>query len=76
VRPDDLHEVLRRQPFVPFRRYLSTGETFDVRHRENALVGRAVVVLHVPALNLPLPAGTPRVIVSLLHVVKIEVPEI
>lgn len=38
MRPQDILELLRAEPFEPFEMQLSTGECFAVRHPENLLV--------------------------------------
>ena len=38
--PQDLFDLLRRRPFVPFRIFATDGRTFDVRHPDQALVLR------------------------------------
>jgi hypothetical protein len=41
VRPNDLFEWSRANPFVPFRIHLNGGRTFDIRHPELIQVGRS-----------------------------------
>ena len=41
MRPEDIREFLRRQPFRPFRLTLTDGRTYDVMHPELAMVGRS-----------------------------------
>jgi hypothetical protein len=72
MRPDDLQELLRRQPFQPFRLHLTTGVVLEVRHPELALVARSVVVVQVPAANYPFTITLRRVIVVLLHIVLVD----
>ena len=48
MRPDDILDMLRRQPFLPFRIHLSNGQTYDIRHPEIALVTRAAIVIGIP----------------------------
>ena len=53
MRPDDILDMLRRQPFLPFRLYLSNGTTYDIRHPEIALVTRAAIVIGIPGTASP-----------------------
>ena len=39
----DLQSALRRQPFKPFRLFVSDGAAFDVRHAEMCVRGRRSV---------------------------------
>ena len=47
MRPEELTALLRRQPFIPLRVYLTDGHTSEVRHPKAMMVSRshAVVVL-------------------------------
>ncbi len=49
MRPNDILELLRAQPFRPFRLSLSDGREFEVRHPEMAMVGRSTVHIGIPA---------------------------
>lgn len=48
MRPDDILDLLRRQPFTPIRLHLSNGRVFDVRHPDQAIVLRSRVIVGVP----------------------------
>ena len=72
MRPDDFLLLLRKQPFEPFRLYLSTGETYDIRHPEMAVVERSIVWIHVPATGVLVPLLERRLFVVLLHIVRGE----
>jgi hypothetical protein len=67
----ELHEVARRQPFEPFRLHLTTGTTYDVRHRDLIMVGRRSAIIGIS--NQPQSTVYDRTIkVDLLHIVGIE----
>lgn len=68
MRPDDLHQLLRRQPFQPFRLHLSNGRTYDVRHPELVLVGRSSLIIGTPAPEWPFPVVADYDVVALLHI--------
>ena len=65
-----IKESLSRRPFEPFRIRLSSGDTFDVRHPENALMVRAGVYVAAPDEKGELPETA--TCCSLLHVAAIE----
>jgi hypothetical protein len=68
MRPDDLRELLRQQPFIPLRLHLTGGMVFEVRHPEMAVVSRSTVLIELPQLG-----GVHRVAtLALLHVVWVE----
>lgn len=64
-----IRDALARRPFEPFRLVLSSGDTCEVRHPENALLlrGGAYVAEHD---NGHLPERA--VFCSLLHVAAVE----
>jgi hypothetical protein len=67
--PQDLLELLRTRPFIPFRIYATDGRTYDVRHPDQALVLRSRVILPHQT-----PDGIPETSehLALLHVIRAE----
>jgi hypothetical protein len=47
MRPDAIRELLRKQPFRPFRVYVSDGATYDVAHPEAARVQAMMLIIDV-----------------------------
>lgn len=69
---DALRELLSNVPFVPFRLYLSEGNTLDIRHRELVLPGRQYFVVGIPEADraeLPLDRFQ---MVFYMHVSRVE----
>ena len=64
-----LLEALRRRPFEPFRVRLSSGDVYEVRHPENALLLRGGVYV---ALGSDGDLPERAVFCSLLHIAAIE----
>ncbi len=60
-----LNELLRRQPFQPFRLKLSNSEAVDIRNP-------ALVVLMKRDIFIADPSGDRFHIYSLMHVVRVE----
>lgn len=67
---EKLREHLRRQPFHPFRVFLSDGSKHDVRHPEMAFLTRREIIIAVSQDVGGFPERT--VICDLLHVTRIE----
>lgn len=69
MRPDDLLELVRRQPFAPFRIHITDGSMYDVVHPDQIIVLRSRAVLAVGGSN-----GVPDRLehVGLVHVVRLE----
>jgi hypothetical protein len=63
-------ELLTQRPFRPFRLVTSSGQTYDVRHPEMALLTRASMLVGVELADDGVPAGFK--ICSLLHVTAVE----
>ncbi len=70
---DDLLQRIRERPFHPFVVVTTDGTKYDVRHPEMLMPGRRTVTI-----GLPDDPGTPvydrQVIVSMLHVQRLELP--
>src|SRR5687768_10982415 len=72
MRLEDIRSLTRAVPFRPFRVFLSTGETFDIRHPD--MIMASLGAAHIAT---PPPGGTAdqadrATIVSLIHIQKIE----
>lgn len=63
-------DLLRQQPFRPFRLVMSSGKTYDVRHPEMAMLTRTDILVGVGETKEGVPAEFK--ICSLLHVTAIE----
>jgi hypothetical protein len=66
----DLIELLRTRPFVPFRIYATDGRTYDVRHPDQALVLRTRVILPLMTSQAEVPERSEHL--ALVHVVRLE----
>lgn len=67
--PHDLLELLRNQPFTPLRLHTTDGQTYDVRHPDQALVLQTRVVLGAGGKN-GVPDRTEHL--ALAHIVRVE----
>ena len=63
-------ELLTQRPFKPFRLVMSSGQTYDVRHPEMALLTRSDLLVGIDETEDGVPAEFR--ICSLLHVSAIE----
>jgi len=64
------HDLLHATPFVPFRLVMSSGQTYDVRHPEMAMLTRSDILVGIGDIRDGIPARFK--ICSLLHVTAIE----
>ncbi len=62
--------LLTTKPFRPFRLVMSSGQTYEVRHPEMALLTRTDILVGIDADEDNVPARFN--ICSLLHVVTVE----
>ena len=69
MRPEDIREFARRQPFIPYRLHLTGGKTYDVVHPDQVIVLRSRVIIGVGDNN-----GIPEHAehIALIHIVRIE----
>ncbi len=72
MRPEDIREFLKRQPFQPFRVTLTDGRSYDVLHPELALLGRSWVALGLARPGDSEVVADRLITVSLLHIMQIE----
>ena len=72
MRAADVRDLLRCEPFVPFRIRLTDGTVYEIRHPEMVWVRRSVVLVGVEARQGQAPADTDHDIVKLLHIVRVE----
>ena len=63
-------DLLTQRPFRPFRLVMSSGQTYDIRHPEMALLTRTDILVGIDADEDDVPARFN--ICSLLHVVTVE----
>lgn len=63
-------ELLRKRPFEPFRLVMSSGETYEVRHPEMALLTRSDMLVGLDETRDGVPARFK--ICSLLHITAVE----
>ena len=72
MRPDDIRQLLQRQPFEAFRIFLVDGTTYDIRDPDLIVVGRSALEIGFPAARLSKPLLHREVLVALLHVTRLE----
>lgn len=63
-------ELLAQRPFRPFRLVMSSGQTYEVRHPEMALLTRTSILVGIDVADDGVPAEFK--ICSLLHVTAAE----
>ena len=63
-------ELLSQRPFKPFRLVMSSGQTYDVRHPEMAMLTRTSILVGIDDSEDGIPAEFK--ICSLLHVTAVE----
>ena len=63
-------ELLTQRPFKPFRLVMSSGQSYDVRHPEMAMLTRTSILVGIDEADDGVPAEFK--ICSLLHVTAVE----
>jgi hypothetical protein len=72
MRPEAIRNLLRREPFTPFRIYVSDGGVFEVRHPEMALVTQRAILVALPQDHGAGQIPSNFHILALLHVTRLE----
>jgi hypothetical protein len=72
MRPDDIREVMRRQPFRPFRLILSNNVVHEIRHRDFVFVTRSVLKIGSAVMDGEEPDQEKLIGVALVHIVQYE----
>ena len=72
MRPDALNDLLKKQPFQPFRMFLSHGKSFEVRHPELAVMGKNLMFLGHPVAETPEPLFERFGLIDLIHINRID----
>jgi hypothetical protein len=68
----DLLQMLRRQPFQPFRVYVTDGSSYDVRHPYLCMAGARSVLIGLPADSSTEPVYDRYVNIDLVHITHLE----
>ncbi len=66
----NFRDLLNERPFKPFRLVMSSGQTYEVRHPEMALLTRTSMLVGIGDPDDSIPADFK--ICSLLHVTSVE----
>jgi hypothetical protein len=72
MRYNDIKDLLKAQPFRPFRFVLADGSSYEVKHPEFCLPTLGAVHIGIPEKGKDDPAVDHVAIVSLYHIVKTE----
>jgi hypothetical protein len=76
IRPEEIRELLKRQPFHPFRMHMSSGLSYDVNGPEFALVTKGTIVVSKSIPGSAEPIGEGVRLVSVPHINNIEMLKI
>lgn len=68
---DELRDLLHREPFAPFRIFMTDGNTYDIRHPEMAMPTRSTVHVGIEEED-GRGIADEVVYLSLGHIVRIE----
>lgn len=72
---EDLLDIIRRRPFIPFQLVTTDGTKYPVRHPEMLMPGRRYVIIGLPD-DPATPVADHQVTISMLHVQRLEPLEI
>ncbi len=69
---EELQQLLRTKPFVPFSVFVSDGRVCDVRHPRMTLLAQTYINIGVPAPDLTPPVSDHSEHVQLKNIVRVE----
>ena len=72
MRTEEIRKLLKKEPFRPFRVFLSNGKSYDVTHPELAVVGTHDMFLGLQAEGLEPGVYGHFALVTLIHINNIE----
>ena len=70
MRPDKLWDHVKRQPFEPFRLYLTNGKHFDIRHPELIYVTQRTITVAKPIRGEEIPESV--ALIDPIHITHVE----
>lgn len=71
MRAEDIRELLKKQPFTPFRVCMTDGKTYEIMHPELVFLTKSY--LHVTTIQDPTTGIPDRVeYAALIHIVRVE----
>jgi hypothetical protein len=70
MHPNEVLAFLRRQPFEPFRIFLTDGTTYDARHPDQCIVTRMAVHVALPGGEQSFARGIAAY--ALVHINRLE----
>jgi hypothetical protein len=73
MRVQELREVLRQQPFQPFRLVTTDGASFEVRRPDLCMFGvHGTMLVGIPPAGMNEPMYERHVTIDLSHIVRLE----
>jgi hypothetical protein len=72
MRMEDIRKLTRATPFMPFRVFLTNGEAHDIWHPDMIAVSLGAATVCVSSPGRPADQPDEQILVSLVHIVKIE----
>jgi len=69
---DEMRQLLRQKPFVPFRVFVSDKRAYDVRHPRMNLLAETYIKIGIPAPDLTPPIGDHTEYVRLKDIERVE----
>jgi len=69
---EKLRVLLNRDPFLPFRIFVSDGKEYEIRQAESAMVEQSTITIVYPVVSSPADAIQHDVTIALIHVTRVE----
>jgi hypothetical protein len=69
---DEMQQLLKQKPFVPFRVFVSDRREYDVRHPRMTLLADTYILIGRPVPEVKPPSGSPLEQVRFDKIVRVE----
>jgi hypothetical protein len=72
MRLDELRQLLRKEPFLPFTLFVTDGRSFEVRHPELVALTQSSAQIGMPGSTAPVSLPEKRIVLAFLHITGYE----
>lgn len=69
--PDEIHSMLKRRPFLPFKVHVTGNVEYEVRQPEMVVIGRTILFIG-QRRNIDSPYFDEPILVAIRHITHLE----
>jgi len=76
MRPEDIRDFNRRQPFQPYRIHVTGGQTYDIKHPDQVIVLRSRLTIGLDNHEGISEKLEPIALIHIIHIEELEATEV